>query len=360
MKIFLCLSGDNGIRYESEKYRMQKPVSFVNWVTTDMLKHPNEPLASEDQAVVNMEHIKQKDTFKSGLFASYHIYPYYPDSMSYQREYANFRDAAGKPDTYRAYLQDLKKQHTMPVLVAEFGVPSSRGKAHENIVTGFNQGNISEADQGGMDKIMLQDIYEEGYAGGLVFSFQDEWFKKTWNTMALDLPDRRPYWDNVQTNEQHFGVLAFDPGATGSACEVDGDIGEWQDSQPVYQDADRQLFIKSDEAYVYFLVKDRQFDISRDKLHIPLDTIDGQGNLSQALGKFSRAADFLIVIDGQDRSRIMVDAYYDSFQYLYGDQLKMIPDQAAYHQQNSGMFVPMYLCLSPGGLAAPGQGRSAL
>ena len=47
-------------------------------------------------------------------------------------------------------------------------------------------------------------------AGGLVFSWHDEWFKRTWNTMDYDHPDRRPFWDNIQTNEQHFGLLCFD------------------------------------------------------------------------------------------------------------------------------------------------------
>ena len=83
---------------------------------------------------------------------------------------------------------------------------------------------LSEKAQGEMDAFMLKDIYEEGYAGALVFAFQDEWFKRTWNTMDLDLPDRRSYWNNQQTNEQHFGLLAFDSGEKESTCYVDGDI----------------------------------------------------------------------------------------------------------------------------------------
>lgn len=74
-----------------------------------------------------------KEMFKTGVFASYHIYPYYPDAMNYQKEYTDYIDADGKINTYRAYLKDLIKEHTMPVVVAEFGIPSSRGKAHESI-----------------------------------------------------------------------------------------------------------------------------------------------------------------------------------------------------------------------------------
>ena len=345
---FLCEIGDHAIAYQTENYTMQSPVSFSNWVTTDMLSHPNEPDKNEDMATVNVEHIKAKESFKAGQFASYHIYPYYPDFMNYQREYVGFKDGEGNTNTYRAYLRDLKKEHTMPVLVAEFGVPSSRGKAHENIHTGFNQGAVSEKEQGEMDAAMLKDIYEEGYAGGLIFSFQDEWFKRTWNTMDFDLPDRRPYWNNMQTNEQHFGVLAFDPGEKKSICYVDADIGEWSGSKALCRDGDLELHVKSDEAYAYFMVKGDGFDFEKDQLIIPIDIMPGQGNSSygKAGVEFEREADFAIIIDGKENSRILVDPYYDSFQHIYGERLGIIQLSKEYNKKNSGKFEPMYLCLS--------------
>ena len=345
-EIFLCETGDHAITYETDNYSAQKPVSFTNWVTTDMLAHPNEPLSNEDMVSVNMEKIKIKNTYKAGIFASYHIYPYYPDSMNYQKDYINYKDKNGKINTYRAYLKDLKKEHTMPVLVAEFGVPSSRGKAHENIPMGFNQGNISEKAQGEMDAAMLKDIYEEGYAGGLVFSFQDEWFKRTWNTMDLDLPDRRPYWNNQQTNEQHFGLLAFDPGEEESTCYIDRDIGDWTNESPLSSQDGTELYVKSDDTYVYFMIKSAQFNIEKDSLVIPIDTIANQGNLNLGEFRFERDADFIITIHGKDKSKILVDPYYDSFQYIYGAQLGMIPVEKSFHLKNSGEFVPIYLCLN--------------
>lgn len=345
---FLCEIGDYCIDYETKNYSMQKLVSFTNWPTTDMLSHPNEPLPNEDEVSVNIEHIKKKDTFKTGIFASYHVYPYYPDFMNYQKEYKNFKDEDGNVNTYKAYLKDLKKEHAMPVLMAEFGVPASRGKAHDNIYMGFNQGNISEKIQGEMDASMLKWIYEEGYAGALVFIFQDEYFKRTWNTMDFDLSDRRPYWNNLQTNEQHFGVLAFDPGEKESACYVDGDIKEWEGSIPIYKNKDTQLYMKSDEAYVYFMVKNDKADFNKDKLVIPIDIIGNQGNKNyKKYGiKFNRDADFIISISGKEKSQILVDPYYDSFQYLYGRKLNMTPKVPEYDIKNSGEFVPMYLCLN--------------
>ena len=343
---FLCESGDQCINYETKNYKMQRTVSFTNWPTTDVLSHPNEPFPSEDAVSVNTEHIKKKDTFKTGLFASYHIYPYYPDFMNYQKEYINSKDSNGKVDTYRAYLKDLKKEHTVPVLVAEFGIPAARGKAHDSIHMGFNQGNVSEKSQGEMDAFLLKDIYEEGYAGGLVFAFQDEWFKRTWNTMDLDLPLRRAYWNNEQTNEQHFGLLAFDSGEKESTCYVDGDLSDWEGSIPLSVNNGMQLYVKSDETYVYFMAKNPKFNFDKDNLIIPIDTVRNQGNLSYKGVNLNKAADFIISVNGKGNSQILVDPYYDSYQYIYGEKLKLIPKNEGYDIKNSGRFVPMYLCLN--------------
>lgn len=345
---FLCEVGDKVLDYEINKYKASRPLSFTNWLTTDMLDHPNEPLPKEDMASVNMEYIKTKEAFKQGLFASYHVYPYYPDFINYQKEYRTFKDDTGKINTYKAYLRDLIKEHKMPVLVAEFGIPASRGMAHLDIHSGYNQGNHDETEQGNIVAKLLSDIYDEGYCGGLVFSWQDEWFKRTWNTMDFDLPDHRPFWSNPQTNEQQFGLLAFDPGKDESICYVDGDVDEWKKDKPLYSNSNLDLFVKSDEKYVYLMLDTKDFDFTKEKLVIPIDTIDKQGNNSVYDGtlKFSRDADFIIVVDGKDNTKILVDSYYDSFYYMYAEQLKMIDKVPKYSIKHNGIFKPMNLCLS--------------
>lgn len=142
---FMCNLGDKTLSYEMELYDMQRPVSWSNWPTADTLTHKNEPYQeSEDSITINVENIKASDEFKAGIFASYHIYPYYPDFMMYEKKYASYKDNKGRKNTYKAYLKDLIKEHSVPVLVAEYGVPSSRGCTHKNIITGFNQGQITE------------------------------------------------------------------------------------------------------------------------------------------------------------------------------------------------------------------------
>lgn len=347
-EIWLAMAGDYALAYETQKYHMQRPLSFTNWPTTDVLKHPNEPYEKEDMVSVDVEEIKSKPAFIPGLFASYHIYPYYPDFMFYQKEYALFKDRDGKPNTYRAYLRDLIKEHTMPVLVAEFGIPTSRGITHENPLTGFNQGHIDENTQGLMLVSMINDIHDEGYAGGLVFTWQDEWFKRTWNTMDLDIPDRRPFWSNVQTNEQKFGILSFDPGDGKRKVYVDGDDSEWGKESLLLKNENGELHVAYDEEGVYFLLRLKKHYHDGEKIIIPIDTIPEQGNeiFSDMGVRLGRPCEFVIIIDGKENSRILVDAYYNVFYYIYGESLKMLEEDPEYQFKDSGVFRPVYLCLS--------------
>lgn len=94
-----------------------------------------------------------------------------------------------------------------------------------------------------------------GCAGSIVFSWQDEWFKRTWNTMAhVDLT-KTPFWSDVQTNEQFFGLLAFDPGKERSVSYPDGDLEEWQDMEPVLEADALRLYAQYDEKYLYLMSK---------------------------------------------------------------------------------------------------------
>lgn len=347
-EVFLAEVGDKIIDYEMTNYNTQRPIAFSNWVTTDPLEHPNEPYPDEDLVEVNAEHVRWHDNYKPGMFASYHVYPYYPDTFSFQADYINFKGEDGKPDPYYAYLKDLKKVHSMPIVISEFGIPASRGKAHENRVTGFNQGFIDEKAQGEMVVDMLSDIHRAGLSGAIAFSWQDEWFKRTWNNNDLDMKDSRPYWSNVQTNEQHFGLLAFDPGTYDDAIYLDGKVNDWANISPFYEDDKKQLYVKSDEAYIYFRVDSDSYDFTKDTLLIPIDTINEQGNerYSKYNTTFSDGADFVLKIHGKDDSRLLVDAYYDNYYFRYGVLADYIEIKNAFHSKNTGIFNPIRLALN--------------
>ncbi len=336
---FLAQVGDTILSYEAEKYSTTRPVSFTNWLTTDPLTHPNEPDPKEDMAVVNVEHIKTTKKAFAGQYASYHVYPYYPEFMNFSEAYIDKYDPI---NTYRAYLDDLNDFHSMPVLVAEFGVPSSRGKAHDARYSGFNQGRHTEKEQGKMIASMVHDIHASGSVGALIFAWQDEWFKRTWNTMDFDLEWQRPFWSNVETNEQMFGLLTFEPDET-LKIKLDGKVNDWVEI-PYLSTTDLKLKATQDERYIYLLVELES--ISEDTIYIGIDTIPNQGNLSYTAANlsFNRDADFLISISNE--SRIQVDPYYDAFSHLYGDVLDMVDKPEGMYTINSGLFTGMYHALS--------------
>ncbi|KAB7666899.1 hypothetical protein [Bacillus sp. B1-b2] len=356
-EIWLAGMMDETAKYEADNYQWQHTMSFTNWVTTDLLDHPAEPAEKEDMAVVDPNHIKKTDKFYGGLFASYHVYPYYPDFLNFEESYSSYINKQGKQSNYAAYLHDLREAHNMPVLIAEFGVPSSRGKTHDNINV-MNQGFLSETQQGNMDREMFQMILDENYAGGLVFTWQDEWFKRTWNTMDYDDPDRRPYWSNIQTNEQHFGLLSFDPGKYEPTIYVDGNTEDWDrlNVSPIYTASSESSVLKtvhvtSDEQQVNIrLDYNAALDLSKDHTYLLLDTIDNQGQTTIKLSnnevKTDFGVDFLIDISDKDSSEMFVDSYYDSFTYHYGSILKMIEEETYARNKASGIFNPIRLTLN--------------
>lgn len=204
-----------------------RPVTFTNWVTADPLRHGEEPLDQEDLVSIDATHLRATERWPGGFFASYHVYPYYPDFLRLDPDYANARRARDRRrDPYSGYLRALRAHHgRQPVMITEFGVPSSNGLAHLGPL-GRDQVGHSETRAGQIDADLLQDIREEGYAGGILFEWVDEWFKHTWDTSEYEPVERRHLWRNVLTNEEHFGVIASEAGPRPVALP-DGNDSEW-------------------------------------------------------------------------------------------------------------------------------------
>lgn len=357
----LTMVGDHVIDYESKRYKQQRAFAFANWPTTDPFEYPeNVAKFFKKCATVNVENIKCTEKIVSGQFASYHVYPYYPDYLSYITdedwgmlgvgEKADYSVGEGKTNTYKAYLQMLNNHHEIPVVISEFGVSTGRGMAQEDYNTGRNQGNMSEKEQGEALVSCYNDIIESGCVGSCVFSWQDEWFKRTWNTMYAVNLEKTPYWSDYQTNEQYFGLLSFDPGNEKSVCYVDGDISEWTEKDIVITNKDgSSVSMKYDEKFVYIMVKKDGFDINNDKLYIPIDTTQKSGsNYCENYDiRFDRAVDFLIVIDGKDNSRMLVQERYESIRSTYSEEFYGFNTyiQGNIPEKNSPIFKKIYMIL---------------
>ena len=336
---FLCEVGDYLIAYETETYRAQTPVAFLNWQTTDTLTHTNEPFEEEDRVSVNTENIAATDTYYCGLFAAVDIYPYYPEFMNHQPEYLK-EDETGEINSYQAYLADLRSQYSVPVIVAEFGTPTSRGTAHKSVM-GIDQGGMTEEEQGEAIVEMMQDIAQQGYAGSLIFSWQDEWFKQTWNTFKYAPDDAAVRTPNVQSAEQSYGLLAMEPGAD-MACLIDGLTDDWSGISPVVKNGGNSVAVKWDEAYLYLKVEMSNVDFSKEQLLIPIQ-ITGRGStFAQEYDvSFAQAADFLLVIDGERNTRVLTDAYEDLFYYTYAREKGVFETDSRLEQQGSGIYHPI-------------------
>ncbi len=354
----LCRVGDSLIRYESERYRQQRLVAFSNWPTTDPFVYPAAVADYRRKlACLNVEHIQASGSYQSGMFASYHVYPYFPDYLELMAETAqypeaeierrmgafakgyleyrlsllnapavedylqeeDFYDSQGRYNTYIAYLRALNRFHSIPVVISEYGVTTGRGMAQRDVNTGRNQGHMSEQEQGQALIDCYRDIMDAGCAGSCVFTWQDEWFKRTWNTMhAVDL-DNTAYWSDYQTNEQYFGLLAFDPGSEESVCYVDGGTSEWTEADVVMTSGDMELSMKYDEKFIYLLVKKPGFRPEKDHFFIPVDITPKTGSTycSWYDMSFERACDFVILVNGAEGSRVVVQDRYNALASTY-------------------------------------------
>jgi len=385
----LARVGDLTLKYEADKYKCQKLLAFSNWCTTDPFKYSIAvSMFWNKMAFVDVEHIKTTDKMISGHFASYHAYPYYQDYLNtvliekryeesewgrmlpksnvykymqykinninapYINDYISdeeYYDKNGKLNTYLAYLIALNRYHTIPVVISEFGVSTGRGIAQIDANTGRNQGHMSESDQGKALVECYDDIMQAGCAGCCIFSWQDEWFKRTWNTMyAVDLL-RTPYWSDYQTNEQYFGLLSFDPGEDKSVCYVDGDVSEWSQQDKVSQNGEMTLSVKYDERFVYFLVNKKNIEQEGDVIYIPLDITPKSGS-NYCVNydvKFETEADFVIIVNGKDGSKLQVQERYEALRSTYSDEIYL---KNAYFVNNipdkkSNVFVDVNLAL---------------
>jgi hypothetical protein len=264
------------LRYEWDVYHAQRPIAYTNWPTLDPLHHPTEPtLAQEsalrqqlglpplggvheydnDQESLDAMLVRTTPEDVAGYFAAFHAYPYYPDFMDYDPTYGAARSSYGRSH-YFGYLRDLARHHAgRVVLIAEYGVPSSRGVAHLQ-PEGLAHGGHDETEMAALDVRMTREIREAGLAGGILFSWLDEWFKHNWIVIDLEVPPQRNrLWLNAMDAEQNYGLLGQYAGAPGRGPRLGGDPARWRGLSVLEANSAVHLHVGSDEAYVYLAIE---------------------------------------------------------------------------------------------------------
>ncbi len=199
---------DYTVEYQKTEYNTERPVSNSSWPTLDPIVHIEEANSEEDTASLDLSKIEIVNA-PAGLFISYHAYPYYPDFISLQSSYQSYSDKIG-PNSYLGYLTELKSHYTKyPLIIAEYGVPSSWAIAHYSS-SGMNHGGFDDYNQGLTNLRLLENIKNVGCGGGIQFAWIDEWFKKTWITDPIDyIPDSRILWHNSSAAEQNYGLVSY-------------------------------------------------------------------------------------------------------------------------------------------------------
>ena len=279
--------------YEWDTYHAQRPIAYTNWPTLDPLHHPTEPTLEEEAALRDrlglppLKGIHEYDNDDQsldamlvrstaadlgGYFASYHAYPYYPDFMDYDSTYGMAHDSSGVSH-YLGYLADLKRHHAgRPLLIAEYGVPSSRGLAHLQ-PEGMHHGGHDERAMADLDVRLTKDIRQAGLAGGILFAWIDEWFKHNWVVVDLEVPaDHTRLWHNAMDAEQNYGLLGQYAGSP-ERPEPGGDPARWRALTSLEGNDSLELRVGSDEAYLY-LALDARTPLDADRVHylVGLDT----------------------------------------------------------------------------------------
>jgi tetratricopeptide (TPR) repeat protein len=351
------------IAYQMDTYNWQHPVAIVNWPPLDPLHHPTEaPIAEEvrfrirrgeplampkdiedDNDTVAIDEAKFTATadFKAGLFASYHVYPYYPDFLLNEPRYLRARDSQG-PNPMFGYLRDLRERIPHPLVITEYGIPDSIGISHFHPY-GWHHGGHTEQGQAEIVARLARTIREAECAGGIVFALVDEWYKQNWLTRPFQKPEERTaLWVNKLDPEQRYGLLGYHSSKWNLFAN---DPAAWQKETTLYStppaartadpfDGARRIErvqAAADEAFLYLRLKvgcldcggrgakpgELRFDQA--SYAVALNTTPGITGIQQMpFGGLSlrHGANFLVVLGGPGNSRVLVADSYNPYQIM--------------------------------------------
>jgi hypothetical protein len=298
--VWMAEQCDYMLAYEWDAWHAARPIAYTNWPTLDPLHHPTEATQLEEQTLRKRlglapnVRLKEYDNDSesldamlvrtttanvAGYFASYHAYPYYPDFIGLDSAYG------AASSHYLGYLLDLKRHHTgRALLIAEYGVPSSRGVAHLD-ADGMHHGGHDERAMADRDVRLTREIREAGLAGGILFAWLDEWFKHNWITIDVEVPaERTRLWHNVMDAEQNYGLVGLYAGDL-TRPEPGSDPARWRALSVIAESAGARLRAGADPSYLYMGLEGppgpaaggKRWTVSIDRFRLVLnDTADAQ------------------------------------------------------------------------------------
>jgi hypothetical protein len=229
----------------------------------------------------------------------------------------------------------------MPLVIAEYGLPTSRGVSHFAPL-GFNQGGHNEEVQAELSKILTEDIVQTKCAGAIYFEWADEWFKHNWLVMDFEQPFKnRKQWHNMENPEQNFGILALED----RRKTIDGKMNDWKELDTLSQDVQMQNF--ADATYFYVAAHLPSFDFNKNNLYIAIDTYDkekGDHKLPFTNKVFDNGFEFLVKLNNINQARILVDEPYSVFTDIYNNHIPVYTSK----YNNNGKFINELMLVNRG------------
>jgi tetratricopeptide (TPR) repeat protein len=327
---------DSMLGLEWDLYHASRPIAYTNWPTLDPLRHPTETTDAEEAALrrergipanpFNREYDNDAVSLDAALvhptpadlggwYVAYHAYPYYPDFMSLEPAYGEAHSSYG-PSHYFGYLLELKRHYAgMPVVIAEYGVPSSRGDAHRQ-AEGLDHGGHDERAMAAADVRLTREIREAGLAGGVLFAWIDEWFKHNWPVIDLEKPaERTRFWHNAMDAEQNYGLLGQFAGDTATLPRLGADPAKWRGLPLLERDSAVTLRVGSDAAYLYLALEGRwHIDSVGYVVGIATDDRDyGQFRLPGLQAPASLGSEFALTLRDTAGGRMWVAPWYNPY-----------------------------------------------
>ena len=313
----LCRVMDHMISYESEKYETLRLISFYNDPLYDPFVYDEGfDLLYGKYVTLDINHILPENDSYRGLFASYSAYPLCDNFAVALSETTKAR--LGRPTAlYRTgaylhgYLDLLQIWHDCPILISAFERSTSRGVVQETPP-------MNETTQG----IQLAENYEQimaaGCSGAFIESWQDSWVRRSYNTtFAVDY-DNGKNWLDPLTAAQSKGILAFVPENPYGNVVIDGDFSDFEKAPQLLETDAYRVKYSYDAAYLYFYI-DAGEDMRDKETWLTFDVTPKSGSLTydRAGLVFDTPVDFILEIDGEEHTGLLVQERYDVLRANY-------------------------------------------
>lgn len=324
--------------YELRRYNSLSMLALANATATDPLYYNEDVIIQlEKHVTLNASHIIPTDEMSAGCFSAYYI----------RGEMEDFKDCIGDTDwqnygeiltktnfntVYGGYIDFLAKLHEMPLIIY-YGFSSSRGSDE-------TEPPLTELEQGQTMMKYYYDFMSAGCQGAVISTWQDNWSNSTWNTMHAVDTQQEKSWLDVQTVNNCYGLLSFDPGKEKRPCYVDGKAEEWKAKDIVYKDKSLSLSVKYDFTGLYLMISGTDF---KEPLYLPFDICSELGSnwAEDYAVRFERFADFLLKIDSPDDVCLLVQKRYDAAYMRYEERISGVNAFDYIPNIHSASFVPI-------------------